>query len=118
MHWIQATLQRHSHERIDDMENSNGAADSRVIGVPTYGGQYVKYTVAGTDFEVPMRYKPPIRLIGRGAYGVVWLEILPLKLVSFLSSAFILLKTVQNYSYFTRLLLYTPLYDTSLNLYT
>jgi hypothetical protein len=60
------------------MENSSGAA-----GVPTYGGQYIKYSVVGTDFEVSMRYKPPIRPIGRGAYGVVWLELLPLKLNAF-----------------------------------
>jgi len=57
------------------MENSSGS-----VGVPTYGGQYVNYTVAGTDFEVSNRYKPPIRPIGRGAYGIVWLEILPLML--------------------------------------
>ena len=62
------------------MENSSGAGDFKVVGVPTYGGQYVKYTATGTDFEVSARYKPPIRLIGRGAYGIVWLEILPLKL--------------------------------------
>lgn len=59
-------LSETSQGRIDDMENSSGAA-----GVPTYGGQYIKYSVVGTDFEVSMRYKPPIRPIGRGAYGVV-----------------------------------------------
>ncbi|KAG0565296.1 hypothetical protein KC19_8G180100 [Ceratodon purpureus] len=53
------------------MEVSGGAGDFKVAGVPTYGGQYVKYTVAGTDFEVTSRYKLPIRPIGRGAYGIV-----------------------------------------------
>lgn len=63
-----------TQERSEDMENSSGAADLRVVGVPTHGGQYINYTVAGTDFEVTKRYKPPIRPIGRGAYGIVWLE--------------------------------------------
>jgi mitogen-activated protein kinase 1/3 len=53
-------------ERSFDMEDNSGA-----VGVPTYGGEYVNYSVAGTDFEVPNRYKPPIRPIGRGAYGIV-----------------------------------------------
>lgn len=53
-------------ERSYDMEDSSGP-----VGVPTYGGEYVNYSVAGTDFEVPNRYKPPIRPIGRGAYGIV-----------------------------------------------
>jgi mitogen-activated protein kinase 1/3 len=53
------------------MEKSSGAAEFRAVGVPTYGGQYVNFTVAGTDFEVSNRYKPPIRPIGRGAYGIV-----------------------------------------------
>ncbi|XP_024366904.1 mitogen-activated protein kinase 4a [Physcomitrium patens] len=53
------------------METSSGTPELKVISTPTYGGHYVKYVVAGTDFEVTARYKPPLRPIGRGAYGIV-----------------------------------------------
>lgn len=73
------------------MEDNSGA-----VGVPTHGGQYVNYSVAGTDFEVPNRYKPPIRPIGRGAYGIVWLDFLPLKLKAFVSPAYIRVTILQD----------------------
>lgn len=70
------------------METSSGTPELKVISTPTYGGHYVKYVVAGTDFEVTARYKPPLRPIGRGAYGIVWLESLPLSLKLFYSILF------------------------------
>jgi hypothetical protein len=38
----------------------------------THGGRYVLYNVYGNLFEVSSKYAPPIRPIGRGAYGIVW----------------------------------------------
>jgi mitogen-activated protein kinase 1/3 len=38
----------------------------------THGGRYVLYNVYGNFFEVSSKYAPPIRPIGRGAYGIVW----------------------------------------------
>lgn len=39
--------------------------------VMTHGGRYVEYNVYGNLFEVSTKYVPPIRPIGRGAYGIV-----------------------------------------------
>ncbi|KAL8498508.1 hypothetical protein ACS0TY_021731 [Phlomoides rotata] len=35
------------------------------------GGEYVRYNVYGSLFEVSTKYVPPLRPIGRGAYGLV-----------------------------------------------
>lgn len=43
-----------------------------IKGIPTHGGRYVQYNVYGNLFEVSSKYVPPIRPIGRGAYGIVW----------------------------------------------
>jgi mitogen-activated protein kinase 1/3 len=40
-------------------------------GVATHGGSYVQYNVYGNLFEVSRKYVPPLRPIGRGAYGIV-----------------------------------------------
>ncbi|XP_019170354.1 PREDICTED: mitogen-activated protein kinase homolog MMK2-like [Ipomoea nil] len=48
--------------------SSNGA---NIRGVPTHGGRYVRYNLYGNLFEVSSKYVPPIRPIGRGAYGLV-----------------------------------------------
>ncbi|KHG05791.1 Mitogen-activated protein kinase 4 [Gossypium arboreum] len=40
-------------------------------GIPTHGGRYVLYNVYGNHFEVSRKYVPPIRPVGRGAYGIV-----------------------------------------------
>ncbi|XVE57943.1 hypothetical protein DITRI_Ditri04bG0130100 [Diplodiscus trichospermus] len=48
--------------------NSEG---SNIKGVLTHGGKYVQYNVYGNLFEVSSKYVPPIRPIGRGAYGIV-----------------------------------------------
>ncbi|XP_031111257.1 mitogen-activated protein kinase homolog MMK2-like [Ipomoea triloba] len=59
------------------MESSSGAADhgghghSNIRGIPIHGGRYVQYNVYGHLFEVPRKYVPPIRPVGRGAYGIV-----------------------------------------------
>lgn len=33
---------------------------------------YVQYNISGNIFEVLAKYKPPIMILGRGAYGIVW----------------------------------------------
>ncbi|KMZ65556.1 hypothetical protein ZOSMA_31G01470 [Zostera marina] len=50
------------------MEPSSG---SEIKGVSTHGGRYVRYNVFGNLFEVSSKYVPPIRPVGRGAYGIV-----------------------------------------------
>lgn len=53
-------------------ESSAGGETSNIKGVLTHGGRYVQYNVYGNLFEVSSKYVPPIRPIGRGAYGIVW----------------------------------------------
>ncbi|KAL3833460.1 hypothetical protein ACJIZ3_008196 [Penstemon smallii] len=40
-------------------------------GVLTHEGKYVQYNLYGNLFEVPSKYVPPLRPLGRGAYGLV-----------------------------------------------
>ncbi|XP_010427457.1 PREDICTED: mitogen-activated protein kinase 4-like [Camelina sativa] len=47
------------------------SGDQSSKGVPTHGGSYVQYNVYGNLFEVSRKYVPPLRPIGRGAYGIV-----------------------------------------------
>jgi hypothetical protein len=42
-----------------------------VAGVSTHDGHYMHYNIFGNFFEVSAKYVPPIRPIGRGAYGIV-----------------------------------------------
>lgn len=58
-------------------DSSSGGATSSVKGVLTHGGKYVQYNVYGNLFEVSSKYVPPIRPIGRGAYGIVWWVFFP-----------------------------------------
>ncbi|KAJ9706010.1 hypothetical protein PVL29_001534 [Vitis rotundifolia] len=54
------------------MDASSGSGDGgNIKGVPTHGGRYVRYNVYGNFFEVSAKYVPPIRPVGRGAYGIV-----------------------------------------------
>eukprot|EP00252_Welwitschia_mirabilis_P022696 TRINITY_DN6222_c0_g3_i1.p1 TRINITY_DN6222_c0_g3~~TRINITY_DN6222_c0_g3_i1.p1 ORF type:complete len:378 (+),score=57.65 TRINITY_DN6222_c0_g3_i1:500-1633(+) len=48
-----------------------GVADDQIKGVLTHGGKYCLYNIFGNQFEIPVKYVPPIRPIGRGAYGIV-----------------------------------------------
>ncbi|KAL4186861.1 hypothetical protein AMTRI_Chr09g16040 [Amborella trichopoda] len=50
---------------------SSGSSEGHIKGVLTRGGRYVRYNIFGNLFEVPTKYVPPIRPIGRGAYGIV-----------------------------------------------
>ncbi|GAB2217367.1 hypothetical protein Droror1_Dr00000545 [Drosera rotundifolia] len=43
----------------------------QIRGQPTHGGRYVQYNLYGNLFEVSRKYVPPIRPVGRGAYGIV-----------------------------------------------
>ncbi|CAN6713061.1 unnamed protein product [Malus baccata var. baccata] len=54
-------------------ESSSAAAsaDGKIKRVLTHGGRYAQYNVFGNLFEVSSKYVPPIRPIGRGAYGIV-----------------------------------------------
>ncbi|WVZ16998.1 hypothetical protein V8G54_009980 [Vigna mungo] len=45
---------------------------NNIKGVPTHGGRYIQYNIYGNLFEVSRKYVPPIRPVGRGAYGIVW----------------------------------------------
>lgn len=63
------------------MESSSTTTDqqqhhqqSHIKGIVTHGGRYVQYNVYGNLFEVSRKYVPPIRPVGRGAYGIVWYE--------------------------------------------
>ncbi|KAG5092662.1 hypothetical protein JHK82_051440 [Glycine max] len=51
------------------LESAPASADIR--GVHTHGGRYVQYNIYGNLFEVSRKYVPPIRPVGRGAYGIV-----------------------------------------------
>lgn len=52
--------------------SSGNNSACNIKGVHTHGGRYVRYNVHGILFEVSSKYIPPIRPIGRGAYGLVW----------------------------------------------
>ena len=56
---------------MSSLESSSGG-DPNIKGIPTHGGRYVQYNVYGNLFEVSRKYVPPIRPVGRGAYGIVW----------------------------------------------
>ncbi|CAM8960906.1 unnamed protein product [Rhodiola kirilowii] len=47
------------------------ADNSRFTPELTYGGRYVMYNLFGNLFQVSRKYVPPIRPVGRGAYGLV-----------------------------------------------
>ncbi|RZS23480.1 hypothetical protein BHM03_00056425 [Ensete ventricosum] len=47
-------------------------AEGQIRGILTHGGRYVRYNVYGNLFEVTAKYVPPLRPLGRGAYGIVW----------------------------------------------
>ncbi|XP_027080013.1 mitogen-activated protein kinase homolog MMK2-like [Coffea eugenioides] len=51
--------------------NSSKKGNNSIKGVLIHGGRYVRYNVFGILFEVSNKYVPPIRPIGRGAYGLV-----------------------------------------------
>ncbi|KAK9121228.1 hypothetical protein Syun_018845 [Stephania yunnanensis] len=53
--------------------SGSGGGDGNIKGVLTHGGRYVQYNVYGNLFEVSTKYVPPIRPVGRGAYGIVCL---------------------------------------------
>lgn len=50
-----------------DSNKSNG----KISGVVTHGGRYARYNLYGNLFEVSSKYVPPLRPLGRGAYGLV-----------------------------------------------
>jgi len=43
-----------------------------IPGTLSHDGRYIQYNLFGHIFELPAKYKPPIRPIGRGACGIVW----------------------------------------------
>ncbi|XXG76531.1 hypothetical protein AAC387_Pa08g0863 [Persea americana] len=52
-------------------EPGSASAEGPIKGVITHGGRYVRYNVYGNLFEVSTKYVPPLRPVGRGAYGIV-----------------------------------------------
>ncbi|MCO5607071.1 hypothetical protein L7F22_061263 [Adiantum nelumboides] len=51
--------------------DASKTAEGHIRGLPTHGGLYTQYNIFGNLFEVPAKYVPPLRPIGRGAYGIV-----------------------------------------------
>ncbi|KAJ7944959.1 Mitogen-activated protein kinase [Quillaja saponaria] len=49
----------------------SASAEGKTKRVLTHGGRYVQYNIYGNLFEFSSKYVPPIRSIGRGAYGIV-----------------------------------------------
>ncbi|KAK2407016.1 mitogen-activated protein kinase protein MMK2 [Trifolium repens] len=47
------------------------SAENNIRGIPIHGGHYLQYNIYGNLFEVSRKYVPPIRPVGRGAYGIV-----------------------------------------------
>jgi mitogen-activated protein kinase 1/3 len=54
-----------------EIESATDLGDTNIKGVLVHGGRYFQYNVYGNLFEVSNKYVPPIRPIGRGAYGFV-----------------------------------------------
>uniref|UniRef100_A0A7N0V0B9 Mitogen-activated protein kinase n=1 Tax=Kalanchoe fedtschenkoi TaxID=63787 RepID=A0A7N0V0B9_KALFE len=50
---------------------TTGENTRRIRGELTHGGRYVRYNLFGNLFEVSRKYVPPIRPVGRGAFGLV-----------------------------------------------
>eukprot|EP00245_Coleochaete_scutata_P009391 TRINITY_DN3079_c0_g1_i1.p1 TRINITY_DN3079_c0_g1~~TRINITY_DN3079_c0_g1_i1.p1 ORF type:complete len:381 (+),score=69.68 TRINITY_DN3079_c0_g1_i1:142-1284(+) len=55
----------------DAGESSDDSSENMRPGYPVHDGAYVQYTIFNNTFEVPAKYVPPIRPIGRGSYGYV-----------------------------------------------
>jgi len=60
-----------------EIESATDLGDTNIKGVLVHGGRYFQYNVYGNLFEVSNKYVPPIRPIGRGAYGFVWYNFYP-----------------------------------------
>ncbi|KAB8969893.1 hypothetical protein FH972_026861 [Carpinus fangiana] len=41
----------------------------------SHGGKFIQYNIFGNIFEVTAKYKPPIMPIGKGAYGILLVEL-------------------------------------------
>ncbi|RWV91196.1 hypothetical protein GW17_00046537 [Ensete ventricosum] len=64
---------RAKSKRKDEGRVANSISRIRLTrGILTHGGRYVRYNVYGNLFEVTAKYVPPLRPLGRGAYGIVW----------------------------------------------
>jgi hypothetical protein len=51
----------------------NGSeAEAGVRGVFTHKGRFIQYNLLGFLFDVTAKFRPPIKPISRGAYGIVW----------------------------------------------
>lgn len=51
----------------------------------SHGGRFIQYNIFGNIFEVTAKYKPPIMPIGKGAYGIVWCDLITSSVISYLS---------------------------------
>eukprot|EP00245_Coleochaete_scutata_P009392 TRINITY_DN3079_c0_g2_i1.p1 TRINITY_DN3079_c0_g2~~TRINITY_DN3079_c0_g2_i1.p1 ORF type:complete len:405 (+),score=69.55 TRINITY_DN3079_c0_g2_i1:256-1470(+) len=61
-------LEREFEESNEPMETTY---ETHFPAVPVHGGKYIQYNIFNNVFEVPAKYIPPIRPIGRGAFGFV-----------------------------------------------
>lgn len=53
------------------MESGDENTSGKIKAVLSHGGRYVQYNIYGNLFEVSNKYVPPLRPVGRGAYGIV-----------------------------------------------
>ncbi|KAL9318351.1 hypothetical protein ACSQ67_014868 [Phaseolus vulgaris] len=59
--------------RLQDISAVESGDHTNIKGLPTHDGRYIQYNIYGNGnlFEVSRKYVPPIRPMGRGAYGLV-----------------------------------------------
>lgn len=68
---FKAQMANHNGSSAAFESDSSKKGNNSIKGVLIHGGRYVRYNVFGILFEVSNKYVPPIRPIGRGAYGLV-----------------------------------------------
>jgi hypothetical protein len=63
------------HMDAGDGGGTDSAAAVGAAAMMYSSTDYTQYNVYGHLIEVPNKYCPPIQPIGRGAYGIVWLDL-------------------------------------------
>jgi hypothetical protein len=64
-------------EDVNMIAGDGGGTDPAAVGAAAMmysSTDYTQHNVYGHLIEVPNKYCPPIQPIGRGAYGIVWLD--------------------------------------------
>jgi hypothetical protein len=79
-------------EDVHMIAGDGGGTDSAAVGAAAMmysSTDYTQHNVYGHLIEVPNKYCPPIQPIGRGAYGIVWLDTSRICSSSFFSVVFV-----------------------------